>query len=388
MQLREAEPIGAIDDDRVRARHVDARFDDRRTDEHVEALPVEIEHHLLELALGHLAVRDAKARFGEQLAELARGLFDRVDFVMQEIHLTATRELALERLADQRRIVDADECLHRKPMRGRRRDDRKIAQARHRHVQRARNRRRGERQEIDFGAKLLQLLLLAHAEALFLVDDDEAEILEPHIGLQQLVRADHDVDLAVGKFLQRFLGFLLRLEARKHVHAHGPVGEAIAEVLVVLLREQRRRHEHGDLLASRRGDERGAQRHFGLAEADVAADDAVHRLALGEIVDDGFDRLLLVRRFLERERRGELLGHCTIDRQRDALPRFALRVDRKQFRGDIAHFLRGLLLRALPRVAAERVQRRELGRSARVAADEMELRYRHVELVALGVFDR
>ena len=116
MQLREAEPIGAIDDDRVRARHVDAGFDDRRADEHVEALPVEIEHDLFELALGHLAVRDAEARFGEQLAELARGLFDRVDFVVQEIHLAAARELALERLADQRRIVDADECLHGEPV--------------------------------------------------------------------------------------------------------------------------------------------------------------------------------------------------------------------------------------------------------------------------------
>ena len=40
------------------------------------------------------------------------------------------------------------------------------------------------------GAQLLQLLLLAHAEALFLVDDDQAEILEAHVRLQQLVRAD------------------------------------------------------------------------------------------------------------------------------------------------------------------------------------------------------
>ena len=101
----------------------------------------------------------------------------------------------------------------------------------------------------------------------------------------------------------------------------------------------------------------------------------------------GFDRLLLIGRFLERERRGELLGHRLIDRQRDALPRLALRVDREQFGGDVAHFLRGLSLRALPRVAAERMQRREFRRGAGVAADEMQLRNRHVELVALGVFD-
>ena len=96
----------------------------------------------------------------------------------------------------------------------------------------------------------------------------------------------------------------------------------------------------------------------------------------------------LVGRFLERERCGELLGHRAIDRQRDALPRFALRVDREQFGGDVADFLRGLLLRALPRIAAERMQRREFGRGAGVAADQMQLRDGHVELVALRVFDR
>ena len=47
----------------------------------------------------------------------------------------------------------------------------------------------------------------------------------------------------------------------------------------MLLGEQRRRHEHRDLLAVGERDERRAQRDLGLAEADVAADEAVHRLA-------------------------------------------------------------------------------------------------------------
>ena len=73
MQLREAELVGAIDDDRVRGRHVDAAFDDRRADQQVAALVVEVEHDLLELALAHLAVADRDARFGHQLGErLAR----------------------------------------------------------------------------------------------------------------------------------------------------------------------------------------------------------------------------------------------------------------------------------------------------------------------------
>ena len=42
--------------------------------------------------------------------------------------------------------------------------------------------------------------------------------------------------------------------------------------------EHGRRHEHGDLLAVHDGLERGADRDFGFAKADVAADQAIHGL--------------------------------------------------------------------------------------------------------------
>ena len=96
--------------------------------------------------------------------------------------------------------------------------------------------------------------------------------------------------------------FARAAKARQRFDPHRPVGEAVREGLVVLLREQRRRHQHRDLLAGLDRDERGAQRDLGLAEADVAADDAIHRLAAGQIGDHLLDRLRLVRRFLERER--------------------------------------------------------------------------------------
>ena len=73
VQLREAELVGAADDDRVGARHVDAGLDDGRAQQHVEALGDEVAHHALELALGHLAVRDGDARLGhERLQASAR----------------------------------------------------------------------------------------------------------------------------------------------------------------------------------------------------------------------------------------------------------------------------------------------------------------------------
>ena len=70
VQLRQAELVGAAHHDGVGARHVDAGLDDGRAQQQVVALGDEVAHHRFELALGHLAVRDRDARFGDQLLQL------------------------------------------------------------------------------------------------------------------------------------------------------------------------------------------------------------------------------------------------------------------------------------------------------------------------------
>ena len=96
VQLREPERIGALDDERVGLRNVDARFDDRRRHEHVRIAREECVHPLLELPLGHLPVRDEEAEFRTQLLELPGRLVDRLDAVVQVERLPAARMLALE----------------------------------------------------------------------------------------------------------------------------------------------------------------------------------------------------------------------------------------------------------------------------------------------------
>ena len=68
------------------------------------------------------------------------------------------------------------------------------------------------------------------------------------------------------------------------------VGEALGEILEVLAREQRGRRDDDHLLAVDGAGEGGAHRDLGLAEADVAADQPVHRMAGAEIVERGLDR--------------------------------------------------------------------------------------------------
>ena len=74
--------------------HVDAGLDDGRAQQHVEALLVEVAHRLLEIALAHLAVGDADARFGQQRGQLRFPVADGLDFVVQEVDLAAALQFA------------------------------------------------------------------------------------------------------------------------------------------------------------------------------------------------------------------------------------------------------------------------------------------------------
>ena len=155
--------------------HVDAGLDDGRAQQHVEALLVEVAHHVLELALAHLAVRDARcAPRAAASSSVSSIVPDGVDLVVQEVDLAAALQLAQHRLADECLAVARDEGLDREAPLRRGGDHREVAQPFERHRERARDRRRGERQHVDFGAQRLQPLLLAHAEAVLLVDDDQA----------------------------------------------------------------------------------------------------------------------------------------------------------------------------------------------------------------------
>ena len=108
------------------------------------------------------------------------------------------------------------------------------------------------------------------------------------------VRADQHVDLALGEVAQHLLRLGGLAEARDHLDAHGEVAEALAERVPVLLGEDRRGHEHQRLLAVDRDRERGPHGDLGLAEADVAADEPVHRPRRLEVLLHGLDRPLLI----------------------------------------------------------------------------------------------
>ena len=84
---------------------------------------------------------------------------------------------------------------------GRRVEQREIADAGEAHLQRARDGRGREGEHVDVGLELLDAFLVTHTEPLLLVDDEQAEVLEADVFGQQAMRADHEVDAAVGETL-------------------------------------------------------------------------------------------------------------------------------------------------------------------------------------------
>jgi len=118
--LREPEAVGVEHDQGVRARHVEPGLDDRRAEQHVELALVEVEHHVLERLLAHLAVADRDPGLGDELLEALEGDVDRLHAVVEHVDLPAARQFPEDRVAHEPVRVLDEVGLDRVPLLGRR----------------------------------------------------------------------------------------------------------------------------------------------------------------------------------------------------------------------------------------------------------------------------
>src|SRR5260370_7473689 len=89
--------------------------------------------------------------------------------------------------------------------------------------------------------------------------------------------ADHHIHVARGEPLADGGRFPRAAEPRQHLDPHRIVGQALAERAAVLLGENRRRDEARHLFPRLHALEGSPNRHFRLAVAHIAHDQAVHR---------------------------------------------------------------------------------------------------------------
>ncbi len=385
VELGEAVAVGAVDDDGVGEGDVEAVLDDGGGDEDVVLVVHEGEHDAFELGLGELTVTDDDAGGGDELADEGGELVDVFDAVVDEVDLAAAFELHFDRGADELFVVLGDDGLDGHAVFGRGLDDGHVAEAEEGHVEGAGDGCGRHGEDVDGGAHLLEALLVADAEALFFVDDEEAEILELELLGEDGVGADEDVYLAGFCGLDDDGFFLRGAEAREHLDVDGEVGEALFEGLEVLEREDGGGGEDGDLFAILHGLEGGAHGDFGLAVADVAAEEAVHGLGglhVGLDVDDGGE---LVVGFGEGEGVFELALEVVVGREGGAYCRLALGVELEELSGHISHGFLDAGLGLLPGLGAEFVEDGSgSGLGGAIFLDEVETGERDVELGGVG----
>ena len=202
---------------------------------------------------------------------------------------------------------------------------------------------------------------------------------EPGLRRQQPVGADHHIHGAVGQARQRGRHLGVALEPRQRPDHDRERRITLAERGVVLRRQQGRRHQDRDLLAVLDRLERRPDRDLGLAIADVAADQPVHRDRAFHVPLHLVDGAELIGRLDVREGVLQLALPGRVRAERVPGRGHPGRVQPDQFRGDLPDRLAGAALRLGPVGAAEPVQGRRL--PADVPGDLVKLVGGHVQPV-------
>ena len=360
VQVAEAEVVRGVDDDGVRVRDVDAVLHDGGGEQHVVVVVDEVRDDFLQLrgrhlpvAHGHAGVRDVPC---QQLPQVLEG----ADAVRHDEHLPVAAHLEVHGLGDDLVAERVYLRLYRAAVGRRRLDDGEVARAHHGELQGARDGRGGHRERVHARLHHAQLLLHAHAELLLLVDDEQAEVLEAHLLADELVRADDDVHRAVRQAREELLHLLRRACAGEVLYLHGEVAQAFAERLVVLQGQDGGGHEHGHLLVVHGGLQGGAHGNFRLAEAHVAAYEAVHRARTFHVALHLLRHAQLVRRVLVLEARLQLLLQERVGAEGKALLADAVGIEAYEVGRDVLQLRLRALLHAFPRPRAEAAEARRL----------------------------
>ena len=338
MQLCQPEALGMLDHHHRRIGHVDAYLDHCRRDQHVDLAADESVHHRGLVVGLHPAVQQPDLELGERRGELRvqrnRGLqlellrfldqrTNPVDLLARGAELASAQDdLAAPALADQPR-------RHWRAPRRHFVDHRHVEIGVKAHRQRARD-RRGAHHELMrvTDALLAQREPLRDAKAVLLVDDGEPQRRQRHLVLEQGVGADRELRFAA---FDRRLGLLLRFRrktARQPGDLHRQAVEPRSELAIVLLGEDFGRGHERHLATRLDRLQRRQRRDHRLAAADVALQEPLHRLGLGEIAPDFRNDALLRPCQRKRQPRVQRTGERRVARQtRSPAPRPCAAVD-------------------------------------------------------------
>ena len=388
MQLGKAHVVGVLDHQRVGVGDVDTRFNDGGADQHVCLAVHHGLHHGGEFMLSHLAVAGDNAHLRpQQFLNTGSRQVNGLHTVVEIVDLTTAGQFLPHGVFNDAPVMLQHIGLHRLTVGGRLLKGAHVPQAGEGHVQRAGDRGSRQGQHIHLTAHFLQPLLVGHAEALLLIDDQQAQILELHAFLQQFVGADQHVHAAVSHPVQNPLALLGTGEAGEYFDFDREVLETAHGGGIVLAGQHRSRHKDGRLLAVQNTLHHGTEGHFRFAVAHVATQQAIHGAGPLHILFKVMDGPQLIVRL--RVGKGLLKLHLPRGVRREGItgPLLPLGVQSDQSLGQILGGLLGPDLLLGPFRSAQFIQLCPLLllTTADVLAHLIQLRGRHIQAVAAGV---
>jgi hypothetical protein len=176
------------------------------------------------------------------------------------------------------------------------------------------------------------------------------EFLEAHVGVQQPVRGDDDVDVPFSMPSSTALDSLPLRKRDSDSMRTGQSAKRSRKLLVCCSASSVVGTSTATCLPACAATKAARIATFGLAEAHVAADHAVHGLSRWQGPADLADRLGLVGGLFEREAAGEGLVLELLRRQRGAAFAWRCAYRSEQLRGHVADLVGGALARRGPTV--------------------------------------
>ncbi len=178
IELGETEQVGPFHDQGVDLGQVEPGLDDGGRHHDVVLAVPEVDHHLFQLALGHLAVCDHIAGVGDKLLESGHGAVDRLDPVVHVEDLAFPEQLTTDGSRHCLVVVRADVGQDRMTVLWWGPDVGDLADPGEGHLQCSRDRSCGESEHVDAHLESFDRVLRRNSESLLLIDHEEPECLE------------------------------------------------------------------------------------------------------------------------------------------------------------------------------------------------------------------
>ena len=158
-------------------RVVNAGLNDGGGYQNVNLVLLESEHDVFYLTSTHLAVSHTHASFRRSLLHASHRFINSGHAVGHVVHLSFSLQLTPNSCGNKIWVVLAHHYLNRLSARRRRQNQAHVTNSAHGHLHGARNWRCRERQHIYLLAHVFELLFVLHTKALFLVNDNQAQVV-------------------------------------------------------------------------------------------------------------------------------------------------------------------------------------------------------------------